>query len=430
MILIHISDLHFREGETGTAFDPHAARRHAMVADAVRMCDHLGGVPTAIILSGDVAFAGASREYDMATRWLEDLCARCGAKESAVFSVPGNHDVQRAVASRPHIAALHQGIKRVARDTPTTLDAYLSGILRDQESAELLYRSIANYNLFAERFFCGLLPPDRTIAMREFPLSDGSVLRLVGLNSTFVSSSADEKETLFVDPAARQLISVAGVETVSVCHHPPHWIWHGFALQDHLDQIAKVQLHGHDHTNRVLEAQRFLRVAAGAAQPDPGEPEWEPGYNLLEVRVEGEDCERRLQVTAHVRVWQSRPGLYRAKLNQDREESFQVDVRLDPWRPEVTPRVDVDEVALAPAPSPGPARRLTAVLEDARDVSIAFFALSFSQKLAVAGRLDLLEEGDIMLPDFERFRRVLMRASERGELSDLSAEIKRFAPRS
>ncbi|HDR8996991.1 TPA: hypothetical protein QDB01_002920 [Burkholderia vietnamiensis] len=63
-------------------------------------------------------------------------------------------------------------------------------------------------------------------------------------------------------------------------------------------------------------------------------------------------------------------------------------------------------------------------MESLRDISVRFFKLTLSQRSAIAGKLDLLEEEDINQPDFERFRRVLLRAKERGLMEELDAEVK------
>ena len=82
-------------------------------------------------------------------------------------------------------------------------------------------------------------------------MNDGSVLRLTGLNSAFVSSQADQPGDLFVDSACFQVSRERGVEHVALCHHPFTWIRNGAALKDHLDDVARIQLFGHDHTNRI-----------------------------------------------------------------------------------------------------------------------------------------------------------------------------------
>ena len=216
MLLLHLSDIHFRKGEVGTAMDPNAHLRSELLRDAVAQCELIGAVPDAVLVSGDVAFAGESDEYAYALSWLDKLCRGCGTTLSAVFVIPGNHDVARSVASRTLIQAIHRAIKTT---NDITLDSLLRGLLSEEESSRLLYEALGPYNSFAGQFFCDLLPPERTIAQRDIYLNDGSILRLSGFNSAFVSSAADKKGDLFIDPACMQLVRDRGVELLVMCHH-------------------------------------------------------------------------------------------------------------------------------------------------------------------------------------------------------------------
>ena len=58
-----------------------------------------------------------------------------------------------------------------------------------------------------------------------------------------------------------------------------------------------------------------------------------------------------------------------------------------------------------------------------REIGVRFYQLSFSEKSEIAGRLKLLEEEDMNQPDFERFRRIFLRAHSRGQLEELAKAI-------
>lgn len=58
-----------------------------------------------------------------------------------------------------------------------------------------------------------------------------------------------------------------------------------------------------------------------------------------------------------------------------------------------------------------------------QNVCVRFFKLSLNQKSAIANKLNLLDGEDISQPDFELFRRVLIRARERGQIEDLDREV-------
>lgn len=430
MLLLHLSDIHFRKGEVGTAMDPNAHLRRELLRDAAAQCERIGAAPDAVLVSGDVAFAGDPDEYAYALSWLDQLCRECGTTLSAVFVIPGNHDVVRSVASRTLIQTIHRAIK----DTnDIALDGLLRGLLSEEEASRLLYEALGPYNSFAGQFFCDLLPPERTIAQRDLFLNDGSILRLSGFNSAFVSSAADRKGDLFVDPACMQLVRDRGVEHAVMCHHPYAWLRQGDALRDFLNDVARVHLFGHEHTNRIEMGRDWVRIAASAAHPDRTELGWEPGYNLLELKVEGTGADRRLEIGAHIRVWQQRPGEFRPKTDRG-AEVFRQSIRLDVWTATAPTE---GETAPGEAPSVAAADLLSPIQEPVRsdpmdtlrDVSIQFFKLTLSQKSAIAGKLNLLEEEDANQPDFERFRRVFLRARDRGLVNDLDREVKEATAR-
>lgn len=54
-----------------------------------------------------------------------------------------------------------------------------------------------------------------------------------------------------------------------------------------------------------------------------------------------------------------------------------------------------------------------------RRLTYRLLSLSFTSRLLIAQELKLVEESDEGLPDVERFRQILLRAKERGQLAAL-----------
>jgi hypothetical protein len=411
-----LSDIHFRKSEIDTAQDPNFHIRNELVRDVIRQCSVLG-TPDAIIVSGDIAFAGESEEFTFATDWLSKLCDECGCPMSSVFVVPGNHDVVRTLADRNLVQMIHRTIKNAVDPS-----VEIAKQLKDPDARRLLYESLDNYNQFALQFFCDLLPPDRTRATRDLKLNDGSILRLWGLNSTFISSGYDKKGDLFVDPASLQIIREDGVVNLVLAHHHLSWLRQAQELEDHLNDVAPVQIFGHVHTNRIVLDRDYVRLAASAANPDRIEAGWEPGYNFIELAVDGEGSERKLNVKAHVRIWQTAPGCFVAKMDKE-SPVFKHSIKLGYWNPPIA-QVDSSgsnlelrsEVSSMPSEG-GP------MMDTLRDLALRFYQLSFSKKSEIAGRLELLEEDDMCLPDYERFRRVFIRAHDREILEALADAV-------
>ena len=416
LLILHLSDIHFRKEEIGSAQDPNLHLRNEILRDVQRQCTKLGR-PDAIVVGGDVAFAGDPAEFAYATVWLAELCDACGGSLDTVFVCPGNHDVVRQRADRNMVQLVHKAIKDA--NDPT---AEIGKLMRDPDASRLLYESLDNYNAFALQFLCDLLPPERTRPQRDLTLNDGSTLRLWALNTAFVSSGRDKPGDLFVDQASLQITRHAGVVNLVVAHHHLSWLRQQAQLADHLNDVAPVQIFGHVHSNRIDMNVDYMRLTAGAANPDRAEPGWEPGYNLLELEIEGEGDNRRLKLKAHVRVWQEAPGGFVAKAYKGAdvwEHSIALEAWIAPPPRQGIPAASAEgEADVGLLPEGGPA------MSTLREVGLRFYKLSFSKKSEIAGRLDLLEEEDMGQPDFERFRRVFFRAHERGKLDELAAAVR------
>lgn len=418
LLILHLSDIHFRKSEISTAQDPNFHLRSELVHDVVRQSKLLGS-PDAIVISGDIAFAGDQDEFEFATDWLGKLCEACGCSMQSVFVVPGNHDVVRGLADQDLVQLIHGQIKRSADPT-----AELAKYLSNPAVSRLLYESLDNFNQFAFQFLCDLLPPERTRATRDLTLNDGSVLRLWGLNTAVVSSGHDKAGELFVDRASLQITRQPGVVNLVVAHHHLSWLRQGPELADHLNDVAPIQIFGHIHTNRIEMNRDFMRLTASAAHPDRREAGWEPGYNFLEVSVVGGPEARKLHLKAHVRVWQTAPGGFQAKMDKN-APIFEHFVDLEPWNPPTVTSIPVPPATVAVS-GIGAATMLIEeglAMNTIRDLGLRFYRLSFSKKSEIAGRLELLEDEDMRQPDHERFRRVFIRAHERGVLKDFAQAI-------
>lgn len=416
MLILHLSDIHFRKSDVSTVQDPNFHLRNELIRDVVRQCSQLGA-PDVIVVSGDIAFAGDLEEFNFATHWLAELCKACSCPMASIFVVPGNHDVVRQLADRNLVQMIHRSIKE-----STNPSNEISRQFRDPDARRLLYESLDNYNQFALQFFCDLLPPERTRATRDLKLNDGSILRLWGLNSAFLSSGYDQQGDLFVDTASFQIPREDGVVNLVLAHHHLTWLRQALELEDHLNDVAPVQIFGHTHTNRVIMGRDYVRFTASAANPDRNEAGWEPGYNFIELSVDGGPEERRLYVKGHIRVWQTAPGGFHAKMDKA-SPVFEHSIKLDRWSPSIAPAttsigsfLQTSEATVMPIEGGHAMNTL-------RDLALRFYRLSFSKKSEIAGQLDLLEDEDMRLPDYERFRRVFIRAHERGKLGALANAV-------
>lgn len=90
IVVIQLSDLHARD-----AHNPVLGRTEAIV-DAVRGLDFAPGLYL-VALTGDMTFSGTAAQFDLVSKWVEDLVARLKLAGPQIASVrvvacPGNHD--------------------------------------------------------------------------------------------------------------------------------------------------------------------------------------------------------------------------------------------------------------------------------------------------------------------------------------------------
>ena len=92
--LLHVSDIHFREGS-----DPF--RSQVLQAFATDVHTQVADRPIDLaVVTGDIAFSGKAEEYEVALPWLCGVLVDGllnGDRERLIL-LPGNHDATRVVA--------------------------------------------------------------------------------------------------------------------------------------------------------------------------------------------------------------------------------------------------------------------------------------------------------------------------------------------
>ena len=434
MLLLHISDIHFRSPDCLTPnLDADRPYRTLMLRDIRDRVAELG--PTdAILIGGDIAFKGAPEEYKTAMNWIGELSEAAGCTQEGIFVVPGNHDVDRGSIRRtPSVRNAQAAIARSdqrEREFRTQIS--------DEDTGGALLRPLAAYNDFAKRFNCQVYLPDHLYWKQDLELANGVVLRVHGLTSTLLSGAEGKDDTrgsLYLSPLQTVLDPEDNVVNLVLCHHPPDWLLDQDDADDAICGRAAIHMFGHKHRQRITQERSYVRFGAGAVNPERSEPGWQPGYNLVNVEVTGFGQERMLKIEAHLMQWQSNPDQFQPRLTQEKEPVFRHSIRF--------PGVPADElrtvsVAATPADAPdssAPAEAVVAVQRRDADVEVTmgdantrnlvfrFWNLTASQRREITLRLGLISREEIRLPEPERYGRALIRAGKRGELDKLAREV-------
>ena len=419
---VHLSDIHFNKNAATFGFDPDRELRRSVLRDIAERTREFGPA-NAVLVSGDIAYAGKREEFEDAARWLDEVCDAAGCGREAVLMCPGNHDVDRAVIERNQlIQDGHEAIRRGPAFYDR--DVALTRRLIQPEARALFYSALAEYNSFAARYQSSFFADEHTFVWEhDFALNDDSTLRVRGLNTALLSGLADVEGSLFLGTRAWTLPRHDGIEYLVMAHHPPKWLADQEESERAFEASARIQLFGHEHNQRVLPGRDWIKLYAGSINPHRAEPNWCPGYNILEIFVE-EGTPRRLKVEVNAREWQGNPPQFRNVEDVGHRPVFAVGIELSPlphsYHRQGSEQVNDDtgsakaEAIAAMEPRKmDPQRRFKTIV-------YRFFRLSLSKKEEIVGHMRLSEEADSRLTDVERFKLALTRARERGQVDELA----------
>ena len=132
---VHLSDIHFGQEREGTLV-LHEDVREELI-NSCRELRKKNGPAHGIIVTGDTAYAGKKAEYDKAYKWLDRLAEAVGCKNTSVFVIPGNHDVDLDKIDY-NAKMLHEKIRD---SSPAALQAHLEGLAQGKEENHPLFRS-------------------------------------------------------------------------------------------------------------------------------------------------------------------------------------------------------------------------------------------------------------------------------------------------
>ena len=437
-ILLHLSDVHLRRGLTGTTFDPDSDIRAQLELDVMSMRERLGAIH-AIIVSGDIAFSGGEEEYAYATTWLKKLCGMLHCPEENVWTVPGNHDVdRRTIARSRQLQLLHDDIRRGKGSID---DRIRMACFEDHEAATSLFKPLENYNRFARPLQCDVGPKvgpnneEKTDLYWEHKLDlhDGTIVRLRGMTSTLVSDESDSEgdNRLVLGTVQATVPEEDGTVNIAVCHHPPEWLLDRDAVDDRFRNRTKIQLLGHKHSARSYMTGNSLRISAGAVHPDRSESGWMPTYNILAMELEASPEHRTLNVTLYPRIWSEANQRFKGDMTAESHDSISYHLQLEMAR---MPARTVDSPKAVEKPI---LENEVSVLEEsknqervqfvnpARKLIYRFLSLPYLVRLEIARDLGLIHEEDANLTEGDLYPKYFARAKESQKLENLWNEVEK-----
>lgn len=425
LILVHLSDIHFRQPAHGDAYDLDAPLRAALESNAIAVSREVG-TPHAILVTGDIAFSGKREEYQDASTWLENLCENIGCEPVQVWCVPGNHDVDRQVILGDR--SLRDARANLRKCDLTAIDSEMEDYLY---KPRVFYEPMEAYNEFAARFQCPLTK-EAPVWHTDFMLNDGTVLKLHGFNSVLISDNLDDNAGHKLVLGRHQysgLTAQDGVEHMVLCHHPPDWLREQDEVETALTASARIHLFGHKHWQRLTQINRALRISAGAVGHCQREPAWDPRYNWITIRVvPSPSGGREMEVCVFPKVWNRETRAFGTDYNSagGRDyRTFRLPLPVVVSRRPPVVRGPVGHSSAEPrVEQAGPALEEADVLDNpitdpARVLAHRYFGLDYVKKMQIADKLSLYDDSDANLGGVELFLKHLERAKDHGQLKEL-----------
>lgn len=415
--ILHISDIHFRAYKENTYLDLDKDIQNELELDLEALKTDFGKIDL-ILIGGDIAFSGSEDEYKVADAWIAKICKITECDPTYVFTVPGNHDVERSKIS-VLVRDAHEQIKKLKRRGD--IDKKISQYVSDKDAAKTLLAPLNNYNNFAQKY--GSIPQgDNILYWTKDVLLDNSILRIRGVNSALVSDDRDEVDTskLVLGSYQTNILREKGVVHLVLCHHPPDWLRDGEEVENDLNNRTRIQLFGHKHSFKTETVNGCcLVLAAGAMQPSRAESDWEPRYNILELSIPSVSQDHMLNIKVFKRIWKKSKKKFVTEFDEKGRKFEEHNLKLDKdeiredimENPAAIPELKIEPMAepIINVNTPDPRRRL----------AFMFLGLPYHIKLKIALELNLIDDSDQDLNEVEKTQAYFKRATERDLLKEL-----------
>jgi hypothetical protein len=339
LVFIHLSDIHFHPDSHGGFGAIDRDIRVQLLKDAEK-CSQ-GKSIKAILVTGDIAFSAAAEQYQIAEQWLTKLCQSVGCELENLWTVPGNHDVNRQIARQNKtLGDRQQELRGLGWDT-VACERRFDEYLADADFRNFFFEPLAAYNDFAKRY--GLeMGPDRMYWEKKLSLDDYT-LYIRGMNTVLISNEHDNnlENKLFLG-RHQALCEEADIDKkviyLTMAHHPPGWlIDENDDINNYLNARASIQLFGHKHRQTIEQAHDHIRLIAGATNPEEDQRGWRPCYNIISIAISRESG-TWLRVSVEPRVWHEQRKSFAPEAQPDEKTYVEWFRQLEPAPPRARSR--------------------------------------------------------------------------------------------
>lgn len=248
--IIHLSDIHFSS-------ESNSVQQKLELLYRALKDDFSNCLVVYVVVSGDIAKSGKSREYKVAlvffTKLLELLSKRYSSTQFKFVFVPGNHDCNFDLDTQVRINT----IKNINYETIGNDDSVLKMCLQVQDDFWDFYAVYGN-------------APENKIYYQIVDTVKEKKLCFHCVNTAWMSQEDEKPGTLFF-PAKHydELRSIKDFDlNIAVLHHPLNWFNPNTGennkkeVQNLLDDISSLQIIGHEHENELRKTENIDSTAS------------------------------------------------------------------------------------------------------------------------------------------------------------------------
>lgn len=293
--------------------DPKHKFRKEFIKDIKDYRDAFGSIDH-ILVSGDIANTGNSKEYDRALLFFREVCEASGCPVEQVYVVPGNHDKNFMAENSEIRHIIDAGLSNERADADTLFCELLQ---KDFDRFKKLFQPFKDYNTFAARIDSqeplmakGLDEmsmvgydemQDKAFLKRELNQIGDYKVYLYAMNTALVSdwydiNDYDKGHYLYLPKLSYNAdVDVENCINIAMMHHPTSNLVNGEKIASILDQNYQIQIFGHLH-KPASDTNNSFHISSGAMQPPAYEGDVAGAYfsvfNILEIDVkslEGKD---------------------------------------------------------------------------------------------------------------------------------------------
>lgn len=273
LMLLQLSDIHVKDSDNSVL------RRAAEIRRAAR------AISTSVdgyflLYSGDLAFSGKQREYELASKFCDEIKSFFENGSTPVFEafVPGNHDLDFSTGNDAR---------------PVLLDSLTAGLtdinLRGDTVAQILAPQKYYFEFIRQRTGQDLTQSQKLYHETTFQIA-GKSISVHCINTAWMSNLQEVAGRLLVPSGLLPKSESCGDIVISMLHHPHGWLEPNNAreLRSALELISDVVLTGHEHVassfRKEYSADQQLHYLEGDVLFD--ENQHRSGFNVILLDLE------------------------------------------------------------------------------------------------------------------------------------------------